>query len=63
MNPKKFDDFEPLLNLDENELKSLVKKFNDEENEIQQKNRIYYLSEVLKVNDLNLIFEINHIYY
>lgn len=56
MNPKKFDDFEPLLILDEKQLKSLVKKLTAEQHEIEQKNRIYYLSEVLKVT----IFNIEH---
>lgn len=50
MEPKQLDDFAPLLNLDEEELSALVNRLNKEKDEIKQGNRIYYLSEVLKVN-------------
>ncbi|XP_055313465.1 uncharacterized protein LOC129574886 isoform X2 [Sitodiplosis mosellana] len=47
--PKKLDDFAPLLALDQDELNKLVARFLKEENEIEQGNRIYFLSEKLKI--------------
>lgn len=52
LEPKNLDDFAPLLILSDKELKSLVKKLSKESHEIEQKNRIYYLSEKLKVTNL-----------
>lgn len=49
MEPKELDDFAPLLTLDEDELNKLVDRFSKEKNETVQKNRIYFLSEKLKV--------------
>lgn len=50
LEPRQLDDFVPLLILDEKELSNLVKRLSKEKNEIEQGNRIYYLSEMLKVN-------------
>lgn len=47
--PRKLDDFAPLLALDQKELKRLVARFLKDENEIERGNRIYFLSEKLKV--------------
>lgn len=52
LEPRQLDDFVPLLTLDEKELSNLVKRLSKEKNEIEQGNRIYYLSEMLKVNTI-----------
>lgn len=52
LEPRQLDDFVPLLTLDEKELSNLVKRLSKEKNEIEQGNRIYYLSEILKVNTI-----------
>lgn len=49
LKPKILDDFAPLLTMDENALKMLVERFLKEKYEIVQGNRIYFLSEMLKV--------------
>lgn len=49
MEPRSLDDFAPLLLLNEDELMKLVARFSKEKHEIKQKNRIYFLSEKLKV--------------
>lgn len=49
MEPKTLDDFAPLLTLNEDKLKKLVARFSKEKHEIKQRNRIYFLSEKLKV--------------
>lgn len=50
LKPKKLDDFAPLLKLDTNELDKLIEKLKKEEHLIEQKNRIYFLSERLQVS-------------
>ncbi|XP_031621664.1 uncharacterized protein LOC116339767 [Contarinia nasturtii] len=49
LDPKRLDDFFPLLNMDDDELNKLIARLVIERDEIEQKNRIYYLSEKLKV--------------
>lgn len=49
MEPKKIDDFVPLLTLDESDLNNMVRRMLKEKDDIEQGNRIYYLSEILKV--------------
>lgn len=49
MEPKQIDDFVPLLSLDESDLNNLVRRIHKEKHEIEQGNRIYYLSEKLQV--------------
>lgn len=49
MEPRSLDDFAPLLTLNESELLKLIARFSKEKHEIKQKNRIYFLSEKLKV--------------
>lgn len=49
LKPKTLDDFAPLLVLKTDELKKLIHRLTKEEDMIEQKNRIYFLSEKLKV--------------
>lgn len=51
LEPKSLDDFAPLLTLDEKQLQTLVRLLAKDNQEIKQNNRIYYLSEKLKVNE------------
>lgn len=56
LKPRKLDDFAPLLTLDEDELTKLVARFLKEKHEIEQNNRIYFLSEKLKVTKRSQCF-------
>lgn len=58
MKPKTLDDFAPLLQINENELRDIVFKRMQNESEQVGKygNRIYYLSEMLQVK----LFLTNH---
>lgn len=57
LKPNELDDMAPLLALNEHELKLLVSRFDKESNVIPERNRIYYLSKILKVNcDLMILF-------
>lgn len=49
LKPKTLDDFAPLLVLKTDALKKLIHRLTKEEDMIEQKNRIYFLSEKLKV--------------
>lgn len=49
MEPKKLEDFFPLCTMNEEKLSKLVARLVNERDEIEQRNRIYYLSEKLEV--------------
>lgn len=52
MEPKNLDDFAPLLTLDEKKLNKLAAKFSKDKQENRQQNRIYFLSDKLKVIEM-----------